>query len=174
MSEPGNMADGWVYSFSRWLIIITYRMRSTVHHWARLIHNMLDSFLQGQLASAIITEQHSLCKTACKQNFSWHTNPGMETLNNMVSALECHKIKCVYPLWPAKQANWRLLVLIHLRYSVSCRCYFPQWQHNSGPKWHVGSLLGKLLCTLTVSITGSKFPAESEVFFFTPLSWQTD
>lgn len=43
MSKLGNTADGSAYVFSRWLIIISYRMRSTVHHWVRLIHNMLDS-----------------------------------------------------------------------------------------------------------------------------------
>lgn len=36
------MADGGAYAFSRWLII-SFRMRSTVHHWVGLIHNMVDS-----------------------------------------------------------------------------------------------------------------------------------
>lgn len=66
MSEPCNMADGGVNTFSRWLIIISYRMRSTVHHWVRLIHNMLDSLLQGQLAPMHLVELHSVYKTACK------------------------------------------------------------------------------------------------------------
>ena len=54
MSKPGNMANGRVYIFSRWLIIISNRMRSTVHHWSRLIHNMLDSLMQGRLASTCL------------------------------------------------------------------------------------------------------------------------
>lgn len=36
------MADGTVLILSRWLIIISYWVRSKVHHWVLLIHNMLD------------------------------------------------------------------------------------------------------------------------------------
>lgn len=43
MSKHNHMADGRANVLSRWLIIISYGMRSTVHHWVRLIHNMLDS-----------------------------------------------------------------------------------------------------------------------------------
>lgn len=40
--KHSNMADGTAYAFSRWLIIISYWVRSEVHHWVLLIHNMLD------------------------------------------------------------------------------------------------------------------------------------
>lgn len=74
------MADGRAYVFSRWLIIISYGMRSTVHHWVRLIYNMLDSM--HIFASARSISCHTPCGAA------WLIQNSIQTKFKLTQKLE--------------------------------------------------------------------------------------